>query len=63
VMPCGLVDIYKRFRGPCCLHLPPRWWRQHGPPKYCNSTSLHVMSQKMIIFTLPSNWHVAGSYI
>jgi hypothetical protein len=20
VAPCGLVDVYQRFRGPCCLH-------------------------------------------
>jgi hypothetical protein len=20
VAPCSLVDIYQRFRGPCCLH-------------------------------------------
>jgi hypothetical protein len=21
VAPCSLVEIYRRFRGPCCLHL------------------------------------------
>jgi hypothetical protein len=20
VAPCGLVEVYQRFRGPCCLH-------------------------------------------
>jgi hypothetical protein len=20
VVPCGLVEVYQRFRGPCCLH-------------------------------------------
>jgi hypothetical protein len=20
VAPCSLVDVYQRFRGPCCLH-------------------------------------------
>jgi hypothetical protein len=20
VAPCSLVEVYKRFRGPCCLH-------------------------------------------
>jgi hypothetical protein len=21
VAPCSLVEVYQRFRGPCCLHL------------------------------------------
>jgi hypothetical protein len=33
VVPCSLVEVYKRFRGPCCLHYQGR--RQpssHSPP-------------------------------
>jgi hypothetical protein len=22
VAPCSLVEVYQRFRGPCCLHHP-----------------------------------------
>jgi hypothetical protein len=49
VAPCSLVEVYQRFRGPCCIALmveaagtsetlltaysSPRWWRQQGPQK------------------------------
>jgi hypothetical protein len=37
VAPCGLVEIYQRFRGPCYLHHQGDeswwWWRQQGPLK------------------------------
>jgi hypothetical protein len=34
VASCSLVDVYRRFRGPCCLHhQSPWWWRQQGPLK------------------------------
>jgi hypothetical protein len=48
--PCSVVLGYRRFRGPCCLHLQssPWRWRQHGSP------TLHgVRTQKtsICIFT------------
>jgi hypothetical protein len=35
VAPCSLVQIYQRFRGPCCLHRhsSPWGWRQQRPLK------------------------------
>jgi hypothetical protein len=33
VAPCTLVEVYRRFRGACCLH-------QHGYPYYGDSTHL-----------------------
>jgi hypothetical protein len=30
VAPCNLIDVYRHFRGACCLHHQgsPWWWRQ-----------------------------------
>jgi hypothetical protein len=35
VAPCSLVEVYQRFRGPCCLHHQgvECWGRQLGPLK------------------------------
>jgi hypothetical protein len=30
VAPCSLVDVYQRFRGPCCLHHQDDSSRLHG---------------------------------
>jgi hypothetical protein len=38
VAPCSLVEVYQRFRGPCCLHHQPRL---HG-----------ITTQKTAIFVL-----------
>jgi len=44
VTPCSVATGYRRFRGPCFLHL------QHWPPKLrCPTTTLHgVTSQKIL---------------
>jgi hypothetical protein len=52
VAPCSLVDIYRRFRGACCPHPSPDWWRQQAPLKHWSiSSRLHgSISQKTVIF-------------
>jgi hypothetical protein len=36
VAPCSLVEVYQRFKGPCCRHHQSSGGgRQHGPPKLC----------------------------
>jgi hypothetical protein len=30
VAPCSLVEVYQRFRGPCCLHHQGDFTRLHG---------------------------------
>jgi hypothetical protein len=41
VVPCRLVEVYQRFRGPCCLHHQDDSTRRHG-----------ATTQKTTIFVL-----------
>jgi hypothetical protein len=59
VATCSLVEVYQRFRGPCCLHhqgydSSSWWWRQQGPLKrWESSTRLRgATTQKTAIYPL-----------
>jgi hypothetical protein len=44
VAPCSLVEVYQRFRGPCCLHL-----RETEDPEDSNlqeCTNIHKFQRK-----------------
>jgi hypothetical protein len=48
VAPCSLVEVYQRFRGPCCLHHQggkPWWWRQKGTTVNYKQTEIDIVSQ------------------
>jgi hypothetical protein len=38
VAPCSLVEVYQRFRGPCCLHYQGAW------------ISYNALFQKLVLF-------------
>jgi hypothetical protein len=62
VAPCSLVEVYQRFRGPCCLH---------HPPSSSHPTTLHgATTQKTAIFILtavrtsnPRNYSLLYNFI
>jgi hypothetical protein len=47
IAPCSLVEVYQRFRGPCCLHYQGFKYRlnpsQHGFRKF-NSTATSLVT-------------------
>jgi hypothetical protein len=56
VVPCSLIEVYRRFRGTCCLH--HQRWRQKLPLKRRKtSTRLHgAITQKTAIFVIHLLW-------
>jgi hypothetical protein len=50
VAPCSLVEVYQRFRGPCCPHHQED---PEDPKRWQSSTRLHgATTQKTAIFVL-----------
>jgi hypothetical protein len=50
VAPCSLVDVYERFRGPCCLH-------HQGD--YSSTRLYGATTQKTAIFIIISSVHIS----
>jgi hypothetical protein len=57
VVPCCLVEVYRRFRRACCLHQQgddssPWWWRQQTPLKLRQtSTTPHGATSRRHLHT------------
>ena len=54
MMPCGLVDMFRHFRGACCFHFHGNhlswWWRHYIPLK------LHYLSTRLYVDDSHKKW-------
>jgi hypothetical protein len=56
VTPCSLIDIYQRFRGPCCLH-------QQGDDQGVGSSFIALMMEaERTSETLVNIYHTTRRY-
>jgi hypothetical protein len=48
VEPCGLVEVYRRFRGACCLHLQGHRTSETSV-KFYQTTRLDILEDSFIL--------------
>jgi hypothetical protein len=56
-VPCSLVEVYQRFRGPCCLH-------HHGSKTSEKLVNFyHTTTQKTAVLDLQTSSHFPGTIL
>jgi hypothetical protein len=54
VAPCSLVEVYQRFRGPCCLHQPRRQQSSYTVSDYEKIQSYWQRNETRTLNSVPS---------